>query len=468
MSRVSRKVLLGLLTCSLVVGSFAGCSSNDKEESDATVDSQEAEVEEEAETEAEAEAETETEETSDASELSGTLTFWGWDDEAILGVEDRFHEVYPNIDFEFVDVQNGADYIKKIQTSIASGLEVADIVWPDAGTAGQLIDLGIFEDLTADPYNADLSVLTEAGVKAFSGEDGALYAIPWDMNSSGLAYKKDAALEYIGTDDPDEISAMITDWDSCMELGKKVHEESNGEAYLFASLDDLFTILRGQHSESAADGNTVFINEIYGPMFEMGIEAVKNGVVDVIDNGTPAYNASYTDTTHIFYPCAIWAPRWNIQANDAEAVDRWEVVNAPEGGFIWGGAGMGIPSAADDKDLAWAFIEWYCMSQEGAIANKEVPNYFINYTPAYEDASYAELYNTAFGEDNNLAETFFETIAPTCNGMATSKYDTALTDISGLIATTIMLESGNVDVDTCMQTLKDELLIKYPDVVFDD
>ena len=64
-------------------------------------------------------------------DYTGTVLFWTWDDNYSNYMNPAFNEIYPNVAFQTAPVQAG-DYLQKIQTSMASGLELPDVIYAES------------------------------------------------------------------------------------------------------------------------------------------------------------------------------------------------------------------------------------------------------------------------------------------------------------------------------------------------
>jgi hypothetical protein len=79
-----------------------------------------------------------------------------------------------------------------------------------------MADLGITDADLADQYQYTQSIVTDS--------NGKLKGSSWQACSAGLIYNREAAKEVLGTDDPEEVQAAVSDWDKFVETAKKVEE----------------------------------------------------------------------------------------------------------------------------------------------------------------------------------------------------------------------------------------------------
>ena len=94
--------------------------------------------------------------------IAKTLAEEGYDQ---MCIRDRsvIQKKYPGINMEYTVVAS-EDYLKKIQTTVASGSELPDIVNADGFWRGKLYNMGILERLDAEPYNFDRSTVFDYAV----------------------------------------------------------------------------------------------------------------------------------------------------------------------------------------------------------------------------------------------------------------------------------------------------------------
>ncbi len=144
-------------------------------------------------------------------EVTGNILFWSWDPNFFDMVE-KMNTIYPNVTFDFVTVASADDYMQKLQAALTSGSDVPDILAMEINNLGKFYDMGICENL--DKHEIDKSLLIPYLEEMGKDNNGTFIGIPNTAAPGGLYYRRDIAREYLGTDDPDEITEMVKDWDS--------------------------------------------------------------------------------------------------------------------------------------------------------------------------------------------------------------------------------------------------------------
>lgn len=391
-------------------------------------------------------------------ELKGEFVLWTWEPEHPTALA-AFNEKYPGIKVKRVQVE-AADVPKKLQTTIASGGELPDVIRIERGQKAKIFSMDILQDLEADPYNADRNVLFEYDAPAFSMNDH-LVAIPDDMSVAGVAYIKSLAKEYLGTDNPEEMEAMLPDWDAFIAKGAEVLDKSGGKVMMFPSLGGVYDILKGQRDQPYFEGNKLNVQLLQSIVTRL-VQFRDAGIVDKLDQWTPAWNASFGGDKYMFTPSPVWMPQYVIGPNDKKP-DRWALMVAPDGGYIRGGSSHGIPKGAKNAELAWKWIEFTSMSQAGAEAQKK-DGVFTHYKEAYQNKQFSNWTWENFGTQD-IGEKFFVDISGVTTDVAENVNDQVLDEAMSIVLQTLSKDKS-FGVEQAMDRIQKELKAKVPDVTF--
>ncbi len=397
---------------------------------------------------------------SSENSLKGTLTAWYWDDADFKNTATIFNKEYPEIKLENTTVAI-SDYLKKVQTSVAAGMELPDLLYAEISQRGKLFDMNIWEDLEAAPYNFDKSQYFDYVIPTMQNPDGKIVGLEGTLNPAGLTYNRAIAKEYLGTDDPDKIEAMLTDWDALIKIGKQIKEKSGGKIYAFASMGDAQEILEGQSPIPLISGNTFNATETVGKELEVLVKMRDAGIVDKLDAWTPAWSASIGSGKYLFYPCVPWFITSQIEPNDKDSKISWGLVTPPGGAFSFGGTTTGITKTSKNKELAWTFMKWNYLSLDGASARKTVGS-FVPYKAAYNDPAFASDKNPRFG-GQDIGEKFFNQFTKSIKIRPQTKYDASYYEIYDLILKAVN-KDNKWDAATALAKYKTELKKKIPDI----
>lgn len=380
-----------------------------------------------------------------ASTASGTLTMWVWTD--ISGEIQKYEESHPGVKIEQVVIDAG-DYLSKIQTTVASGGALPDLVWGEISNRGQLFSMDILDELTAEPYNLDTSLIEQSLLPTMQSEDGKTVGLERNITPSGLAYHRGLAETYLGTSDPDQVSAMIPDWDSFIEAGKKVAADSDGKVSMFSSLGDVYYIVNGQSDTGRITGTTIHKDAVE-QLFTDICKFRDAGIVGKIDQWSPAWYASFGSQDAVFSPMPSFGQDNWLAPNAPDGEGDWAMIVPPGGGFSWGGTCWGITKTSQNKELAWDFVSYDCFGDGAEIRyqNGELPSATNFFTEEKLSAS-----NAYFG-GQNTTEIFIKDIVPTIHINVPTKYDYA-----DICVIEIVLSSLNTDYSMTAQQAVDVYL----------
>ncbi|MDO4548737.1 MAG: ABC transporter substrate-binding protein, partial [Clostridia bacterium] len=227
-----------------------------------------------------------------SAEQSGEITIWVWGDYEQKGAMD-FNDYYPNIQVNYVYIPQD-EYTTKLQTAITSGLELPDIVCLEMTPRAMELSYDVWEKLDAEPYNLDKSELVDFCLPLISNSNGDICCVQIDNCVGGYVYNREMAKKYLGTDDPEELEALLPDLASVVELGKRVSEESGGQDYLYSGVDDAFMAAFGLYNQDAmvTDGKLT-VDSSFGPAYEFCADLVAANAVNMYMQWTPAWNAAF-------------------------------------------------------------------------------------------------------------------------------------------------------------------------------
>lgn len=399
-------------------------------------------------------------------DYEGTLTMWGWDERYFKAVSEGFNEIYPNVTIEYTPVAN-LDILQKYQTAMATGTELPDIGWAIIDSRAKVFALDMWEPLNQAPYNFDVNDVYDYVHPVLVNQKGDVCGIEQSLSPAGVAYRKDLALEYLGTDDPQELEAMLPTWDAFIEKGKEVQEASGGAVFMWPGVADAQQFIREQDPLPWIEGNTINATKALKKSLELSCKFRDNKTVDNLEAWSPAWNASFGSGKHIFASCATWSIPSTIVPNDPEGehTGHWGLMNAPEGNASWGGTTLGITKTCKDKALAWEFVKFATLSTEGARAINKI-GFMTSAKAPYEEDPQLKTFTSKWFGDQDLGKKFFEEIIPDIQIRPMNIDDNIINDALNLVTTSVN-NDPDMTPDDAMAQLKEELEMTLPDYIIE-
>lgn len=376
-------LLIALLSLALIVG----CSS--KEESGGSSSEPD-------ETNQQEKTNTEEEEVK----LSGKLKIWTFFGQ-VEDMAEQFMKKYPEVEVE-VQLFPGDEYQTKLLTALQTGDQVPDVFDLERGYIGKFIDSQFLENLSdmgAEELVKDyVPYVQELG----RDSEGNLKAISDHSSPGGVWYKRDVAKKWLGTDDPDEISAMIDSFDKIIELGKKVYEESNGEVHLiqnYGGINDLFAY----NTEPWVIDGKLNID----PKWEEAYQIMNDIFDNEVDAKQPFMSAGWGSSLNDGSVVLTLAPAWAqfmIDNEDGKAEGQYGVAKPPMG-YYQGGTYRAIYSGSENKELAYEFIK-FIASEEWQQYNLEATGNTPGLLTVYENN--LETFRSPIFGDQDILTPYYE------------------------------------------------------------
>ena len=382
-----------------------------------------------------------------------TLTYWGWDSNYYQPVIDTYMESHPNVKIEATATEWG-DMLTKAQQALASGSELPTIIPMDITLIGNWKKMGITENLL--DYGLDTSKYNPALIEAATDDEGKVIGLFENVCPAGIAYKRDLAKEYFGTDDPEELAEMFSSYDAYVEKGREVAEKSDGEVFLFHSGQAVAEWLYFASDITNVTDDTINMTEKMTDVMGKLVELRDAGAVDSYQNGTAEANATYADDKHIFYPCPDWALTYYIESNDPEGSGNWGLIKAPEG-YSHGGTAMGISSSAteEQKEAAYDFITWAISSEEGATVAKDKAGYITQDTSIATD-EFCKRSDEEFFGGQDISSLYYKDIASSISIAAPSPFDNDIVSVRNDVAQQLMNDT-EMTLDDAVKAAVEEL-----------
>ena len=394
-----------------------------------------------------AEAETNT-------DLSGTLEVWGWTTDPQYQIE-AFEKAYPNVTVNYTMI--GTDYDTKMQTIVDNRTEGPDVFYADVKTVKNYIESDAWETLTDDPYNIDVSDSEDYTVKLGSDSDGNVKALSYQATPGGFWYKRDLAKKYLGTDDPDEISEMLSTTEGMLDVAEKLKEGSNGETHMFASYKDLWQFANyGMRSVAWVDGNKFQMDDYIPEFFDLAKTVRDNGYDAKIDTWSEAWYASCADDSVFGYAEPTWGLQYVIQTGAPDSEGNWGIASMPAAYFN-GGSYLGVYQESQNKELAAEYVKFVC-------TNKDFLTQYANDKGDYTSLKSVnkEIADSGYEESWCAGQNTFKFFSDQMDKINTdivTKYDDTIGNM--MLNNVDLYLNGQLDKDAAIAQFKDDVASNY-------
>lgn len=304
-----------------------------------------------------------------ALQKGGKLTVWAWD-QSLKKVAEGFEAKYPNVDVNLVNAGTGNDQYTALQNAISAGSGVPDVAQieyyalPQFALSKSLADLGQFGA-------AELDGTFTAGPWSSVQAQGGVYGLPMDSGPMALFYNKQLF-------DKHGI-AVPTTWDEFLEAGRAL-KKADPKAYIANDTGDAgFTtslIWQAGGKPYQVDGTNVGVNfsdEGSAKFAETWQKLIDEDLLAPISSWSDEWYKGLGNGTIATLSTGAWMPG-NLVSGVADGSGKWRVAPLPQ----WekgakssaenGGSSLAIPAASSQAALAYGFLKYSNVDQEGVHA----------------------------------------------------------------------------------------------------
>lgn len=116
-------------------------------------------------------------------------------------------------------------------------------------------------------------------------ESGVLRALSWQASPGCIMYRRDMALEVLGTDDPAEVSAMLTSNEAMLEVAAKLKEQG---IKMFASWQDIWNMQFSNRENPWVVDDKLMLDDSVLSFMDMAKTITDNGYDLGVDPGRPS------------------------------------------------------------------------------------------------------------------------------------------------------------------------------------
>ena len=295
---------------------------------------------------------------------------YAWNEE-FKGFFEKYYTVPEGIEVVWTIVPNEG-------TQYQDALDLA-LMNQDSAEADEKVDMFLAEadyilKYTNSPYTQDVKALGVTDfsntytytVEAASDADGVVKGVSFQCCPAGMIYRRSIAEDVLGTSDPDEVQALVSDWTKFDEVAAKCAEKGY---YMTSSYAEDYRVFSNNTSSPWVDANgNLQIDPAIQTWMDQAEEYVKNGYTltsGIWDAQTTEQAAKDGKAFCFFGPAWYYnfcmGPAFGDDAVAAgtDTVGDWALCEGPQA-FFWGGTWLLAATGSDNPtmvaDVMNAFI----------------------------------------------------------------------------------------------------------------
>ncbi|MDO4475241.1 MAG: extracellular solute-binding protein [Lachnospiraceae bacterium] len=318
-----------------------------------------------------------------AEDAETVLTMWYWSNSMEEDVIAQVSEQFPGVTLQ-AELFSADDIEEKINTTIASGAELPDILLMDDWIA----NLMQYEDSFVDLYEYGAADIKDQYVEwkwnKAEAPDGKLIGLPIDIGPTCMFYNATLFEEAGLPSDPAEVAASMSTWEDAYAAAAQMKEATG--VNMFDFLGHLFVATLGQQEKHLLDEDGSFIADqehIYNAFMEAadGKEFVYGGDTEWSSEWAAALNNHDVAA----FVGAVWMKPELISAAP-DTAGEWRVTAAPGGAGNVGGSAIGITTSCENPEVAYEVITWLT-NEEHQLSSLESLGLFPSLISALDDES---------------------------------------------------------------------------------
>ena len=403
-----------------------------------------------------------------ADEPEGKVfNIYAWNEE-FKGFFEKYYTVPEGVTVNWVIVpsDNGA-YQDALDAALVNQADAkdddkVDMFLAEADYILKYVDSDFTQDVTALGVN-DFSNAYKYTVQAATDANGVVKGVSFQCCPSALIYRRSIAKDVLGTDDPAEVQAALSDWDKFNAVAADAKAKGY---YMTASFAETFRPFSNNCTMPWVDAdNNLQLDPQIAAWMAQTDEFIKNGytlTAGVWDDEKNVQMFADGKTMCFFGPA--WYFNFcmgNAQDPEKGCMGDWAICEGPAAHF-WGGTWLLAPAGTDNPtmlaDVMNTFInnEEVCsklVSDEAQFSNNQAVNAKFAADPNYGSAF--------LGGQNDVA--VFSEMTDNIVWENHTIYDQLLNE--GLQNSLQEYYRGSVDQDTAMENFYLYVNEKYPTIV---
>lgn len=415
---------------------------------------------------------------ADASDEQGkVVNIYCWNDEFKQRYEKYASDLagQHGVDVNFVIVanadnayQNNLDAALLAQESAAADDKV-DIFLIEADYASKYVKSPYALDVIGDVglTSGDLSNQYQY-TKDIVSVDGVQKGTTWQATPGLFAYRRSIANEVLGTDDPDEVQALLSDWTKFDAVAAQMKDAGY---FMLSGYDDSFRTFSNNVSAPWVDGTQIVIDDNIMKWVEQTEEYTEKGYNNKTTLWAPEWSADQGPDGKVFgFFYSTWGINFTLLGNSlADAEGAKEVGNGIYGDYAvcegpmpyyWGGTWLCAAAGTDNipfiKDLMYRLT---CDADTMKQITMDTEDY-TNNIPAMKEIGESDYASAFLGGQNHIA--LFAAAAEKIDMSNISDYDQGLNET----IQSAMHEyfEGKVDLETALDNFYTSAIERYPEL----
>ena len=392
------------------------------------------------------------------------FNIYAWNEE-FKGFFEKYYTVPEGITVNWIiNPSDGGVYQDKLDEALLAQADAAaddkiDMFLAEADYIKKYTDTDATLDVTSIGV-AKADTMYQYTIDAASDANGVMKGVSFQCCPAALIYRRSIAKDVLGTDDPNEVQAALSDWSKFESVAATAKEKGY---YMTASYAETYRTWSNNATEAWVDAN----NNLVFP------QAMKDYVAQAksfMDNGYTLSAGIWDDekTAQMFADgktMCFFGPAWyynfcmgNAQDPDKGCMGDWAICEGPQA-YFWGGTWLLAATGTDNATMVADIMNTFTTNEEVCTKLVKDDSQFSNNKKVNEEIASDPNYGNEFlGGQNDTA--VFVAMADNIKFENKTKYDQLLNEN----ITTIFLDyfKGTISEDEAYNNFYKYVSEKYP------
>ena len=315
--------------------------------------------------------------------------------------------------------------------------------------------------LGIDP-DTDLSDQYEFTKTVASDADGIQRGSTWQACPVLLVYRRDIAQDAFGTDDPDEIHTLMSDWDKMKEAGETLKEKGY---FTLASYADTFRAYGNSIEKPWIADNGTEIN--VDPQIMNWVNDSKDwldaGLVDKNIKGqwVDDWNKAMDKDSKVFgFLFPAWGIDFVLNPNWNGEEGSWAVTDGPQA-FNWGGSFVHGCTGSDNPEHIKEIMLAVTGDKDNLVTITKETLDFTNTVSGMKESAEDDSFGADFLGGENPYK-YFQPAAESIEMTTLSPYDQGCVELIQSSFGDYL--QGQIDFDTAKKNFEKAIAERYPEI----
>lgn len=388
------------------------------------------------------------------------IDFWSFTRSVEPFIED-FNNSNPDINVKLTIVPF-AQYPQKIITALRSPKTAPTVFVSHINSMDQFVKQNIWmplDDLEGfkDQQKNFFPYAWDAGIN----DKGQLVAATWQANPIAFFYNREVAKKFLGTDDYQEISKKMSDFDNMLKVIRQINNDSGQSYYIFWGSPALAAIMQAKYQQPLVRDGKLITGEMIDELFDLFIQFAKEEAIIYPKTDDALFKAIEQGKVFGVYT-APWFLGSKLKAYRPEDTGNWGLATSPYPA-IRGGTWVGISKIEKDQEKIQAaeklitdLITNVKTVQKFVIERGDVPTNKIVYENIKDNADIylnGQPLFSPLAQDLDAAKLFI------------SPFDAQIQAAMEMVLEKIILNPNDWTQDKAVKEYKKQITLLLPDII---